>query len=112
MTAPRIPTILGATGVAAFLSLSSGVAGWLPISESTIPRLFQRMLIWFDAPISAVGLLLPFQGAWLFFVPIGDDRGINPDVFGILANQLLIGVPTYLAIFWLVAKAYGGLKTR
>lgn len=111
VTRRRIGALLGALAAAAFLSLSSGLAGWLPISESPVPRLFQRALVWFDAPISAVGLFLPIKGAWLFFSR-GQDRGVAPDLFAMLTNQLLIGIPTYLMLFWLLSKTLARLSTR
>jgi len=93
-----------ATGWAAFVSVVSAVAGMLPWADSRLLRVLQQVIAFLDVPISAVGLLLPFKGAWLFFVPPNHDRGVAPDLFGILVNQVLIGVPIYLAAFWLTSK--------
>jgi len=69
-------------------------------------RALQRLLVLLDAPISAVSVVLPLKGLGLFFVPAGYDRGIAPDVFAIFVNQLIIGIPTYLVIFWLAGKLW------
>ncbi len=100
----RLKRAAWATGWAAFISVSGALAGILEWSDSALLRILQRTIAFLDLPISAVGLLLPFKGAWLFFVPPNHDRGIAPDLFGILMNQVLIGVPTYLAVFWLVRR--------
>lgn len=96
--------ILCGIGWAGFLALLGGVAGITPYPESGPLRSIQRAAVLLDAPISAVGLLLPFKGVWLFFVPPNFDRGIAPELFPIMLDQLIIGIPTYLAIFWALAR--------
>jgi uncharacterized membrane protein YhaH (DUF805 family) len=91
-------------GWAAFIAIASAVTGIVGLSESSLLRGLQRAVAFLDVPISAVGLVLPFKGAWLFFVPANHDRGVAPDLFAILINQAIIGIPTYLAIFWAIAK--------
>ncbi len=100
----RLKRAVWAIGWAAFVSVSAAIAGVLGWSDSALLRILQRTIAFLDLPISAIGLLLPFKGAWLFFVPPNHDRGIAPDLFRILMNQVLIGVPTYLAVFWLVRR--------
>lgn len=104
-------------GYAAFLSTASYFAGLVPPSTHPLPSMAQTLLSWFDIPISAAGLLLPasWRGAWLFFIPEGTARGLFADETDRLLKQLLIGVPVYVALFYLpplLARAFGGGKGK
>lgn len=104
-------------GYAAFLSTASYFAGLVPPSTHPVPSAVQTFLTWFDIPISAAGLLLPasWRGAWLFFMPPGTERGLFVDETDRLLKQLLIGVPVYVALFYLpplLGKAFGSGKAR
>lgn len=112
-----LPGLSHRAGYAAFLSTASYFAGLVPPSTHPVTASVQTLLTWFDIPISAAGLLLPaaWRGAWLFFVPPGTSRSLFPDETDRLLKQLLIGVPLYVALFYLpplLARAFGGKKGR
>jgi hypothetical protein len=95
-------------GYAAFLSLASGVAAFLPTQGYSLQSLW-RFLTYLDIPVSAVGRLLPeaFRGVWLFW-PDPDVlcRSVGPDAGRLLLNQVLIGTPTYVGLLYLPQLAY------
>jgi hypothetical protein len=99
-------------GYAAFLSLISGVAALFPLQGDSLDTLY-RLLTFLDVPVSAVGRLFPLQwrGMWLFW-PDPDIlcRGVAPDTGRMLLNQVLIGTPTYVAVFYFPNLAYAAFQ--
>ena len=104
----RLSGLSHRVGWAAFLSLASGVAALFPLQGESLDLLY-RVITLLDVPISAAGRILPLQcrGLWLFW-PDPDIlcRGVGPDTGRLLLNQVLIGTPTYVAIFYLPQLAY------
>ena len=95
-------------GYAAFLSLVSGVAALFPLQGDSLDTLY-RLLTYLDVPVSAVGRLLPLQcrGMWLFWPDPGIlCRGVAPDTGRMLFNQVLIGTPTYVVLFYFPNLVY------
>ena len=100
---PALSGLSHRVGYAAFISLASGVAALLPTRDHPLRALLEAVA-YLDAPISTVGLLLPsgMRGVWLFW-PAKDVlcRSVGPDAAVLLVNQVLIGIPTYVGIFYL-----------